>query len=119
MEDAEAKARTAKQAETAPEAWAWVDRAILTEHILAALGNGVKGTRKQMLESDRQSLSTDDPPERQGASQGQRRGGGSRPSTHRKLRCTGRNLPERIYGNLAKKELPPAISASPKGQCLM
>ena len=45
MEDAEAKVREAKQAETAPEAWAWVDRSIWTERMLAALGNGVKGNK--------------------------------------------------------------------------
>ena len=45
MEDAEAKVRKAKQAETAPEAWAWVDRSIWTERMLAALGNGVKGNK--------------------------------------------------------------------------
>jgi len=33
----------AKQTETAPSEWAWVDRAIWTERMLAALGNGVKG----------------------------------------------------------------------------
>ena len=30
----------AKQAESAPSQWAWVDRAIWTERMLAALGNG-------------------------------------------------------------------------------
>jgi RNA-directed DNA polymerase len=33
----------AKQTETTPSQWAWVDRAIWTERMLAALGNGVKG----------------------------------------------------------------------------
>src|SRR3990167_4540272 len=33
----------AKQAETTPAHWAWVDRAIWSERMLAALGNGVKG----------------------------------------------------------------------------
>lgn len=33
----------AKQTESAPTEWAWVDRAIWTERMLAALGNGVKG----------------------------------------------------------------------------
>lgn len=33
----------AKQAKTAPAEWAWVDRTIWTERMLAALGNGVKG----------------------------------------------------------------------------
>ena len=33
----------AKQTESAPSQWAWVDRAIWTERMLAALGNGVKG----------------------------------------------------------------------------
>ena len=33
----------AKQTETAPTEWAWVERAIWTERMLAALGNGVKG----------------------------------------------------------------------------
>ena len=32
----------AKQTESAPSQWAWVDRAIWTERMLAALGNGVK-----------------------------------------------------------------------------
>jgi len=31
----------AKQTETAPTKWAWVDRAVWTERMLAALGNGV------------------------------------------------------------------------------
>ena len=34
----------AKQAETTPSEWAWVDRTIWTERMLAALGNGVKGS---------------------------------------------------------------------------
>ena len=33
----------AKQTESAPSQWAWVDRAIWTERMLAALGNGVQG----------------------------------------------------------------------------
>jgi len=33
----------AKQTETIPAHWAWVDRTIWTERMLAALGNGVKG----------------------------------------------------------------------------
>ena len=37
----------AKQAESAPTEWEWVDRAIWTERMLAALGNGVKA--KQMV----------------------------------------------------------------------
>jgi RNA-directed DNA polymerase len=35
----------AKQTESAPSQWAWVDRAIWTERMLAALGNGVKGNK--------------------------------------------------------------------------
>jgi RNA-directed DNA polymerase len=35
----------AKQTESAPGQWAWVDRAIWTERMLAALGNGVKGSK--------------------------------------------------------------------------
>jgi len=35
----------AKQTESAPTEWTWVDRAIWTERMLAALGNGVKGNR--------------------------------------------------------------------------
>jgi RNA-directed DNA polymerase len=35
----------AKQAETTPSEWAWVDRTIWTERMLAALGNGVKGQK--------------------------------------------------------------------------
>jgi len=35
----------AKQTESAPSQWAWVDRAIWTERMLAALGNGVKGSK--------------------------------------------------------------------------
>jgi len=35
----------AKQTETAPTEWAWVDRAVWTERMLAALGNGVKGSK--------------------------------------------------------------------------
>ena len=35
----------AKQTESDPAQWAWVDRAIWTERMLAALGNGVKGNK--------------------------------------------------------------------------
>lgn len=35
----------AKQTETTPAQWAWVDRAIWSERMLAALGNGVKGNK--------------------------------------------------------------------------
>ena len=35
----------AKQTETTPADWAWVDRAIWTQRMLAALGNGVKGSK--------------------------------------------------------------------------
>ena len=35
----------AKQTESTPSEWAWVDRAIWTERMLAALGNGVKGSK--------------------------------------------------------------------------
>ena len=35
----------AKQTETSPAHWAWVDRTIWTERMLAALGNGVKGNK--------------------------------------------------------------------------
>ncbi|MEI6785040.1 MAG: group II intron reverse transcriptase/maturase [Rhodoferax sp.] len=35
----------AKQTESAPTEWVWVDRAIWTERMLAALGNGVKGRK--------------------------------------------------------------------------
>ena len=35
----------AKQTESAPWQWEWVDRAIWTERMLAALGNGVKGNK--------------------------------------------------------------------------
>jgi len=34
-----------KQTETAPTEWAWGDRAVWTERMLAALGNGVKGSK--------------------------------------------------------------------------
>ena len=37
--------KKAKQTESAPSQWAWVDRAIWTERMLAALGNGVKGSK--------------------------------------------------------------------------
>src|SRR5450830_852202 len=35
----------AKQTESAPTEWAWVDRAVWTARMLAALGNGVKGNK--------------------------------------------------------------------------
>jgi RNA-directed DNA polymerase len=35
----------AKQAESCPAQWAWVDREVWTERMLAALGNGVKGNK--------------------------------------------------------------------------
>ena len=35
----------AKQTESDPAQWAWVDRAVWTERMLAALGNGVKGNK--------------------------------------------------------------------------
>lgn len=35
----------AKQTESAPTEWGWVDRTIWTERMLAALGNGVKGSK--------------------------------------------------------------------------
>jgi RNA-directed DNA polymerase len=35
----------AKQTETTPTQWVWVDRAIWTQRMLAALGNGVKGDK--------------------------------------------------------------------------
>jgi RNA-directed DNA polymerase len=35
----------AKQTESVPSQWVWVDRAIWTERMLAALGNGVKGNK--------------------------------------------------------------------------
>jgi len=43
-ETAEVSAR-AKQAESTPTQWDWVDRTIWTERMLAALGNGVKGNK--------------------------------------------------------------------------
>ena len=43
MSDSVTVPEKAKQTETAPTEWAWVDRAIWTERMLAALGNGVKG----------------------------------------------------------------------------
>jgi RNA-directed DNA polymerase len=43
-EKAEVPERT-KQAETTASEWAWVDRNIWTERMLAALGNGVKGNK--------------------------------------------------------------------------
>ena len=39
----------AKQAEPALPEWDWVDRAIWTERMLAALGNGVKGNKWRAL----------------------------------------------------------------------
>jgi RNA-directed DNA polymerase len=35
----------AKQAESGPAQWAWVDREVWTDRMLAALGNGVKGNK--------------------------------------------------------------------------
>ena len=35
----------AKQTESEPSRWAWVDRAVWSERMLAALGNGVKGNK--------------------------------------------------------------------------
>jgi len=35
----------AKQTESDPAQWAWVDSAVWTERMLAALGNGVKGNK--------------------------------------------------------------------------
>ena len=35
----------AKQTESAPNQWVWVDRAVWTERMLAALGYGVKGNK--------------------------------------------------------------------------
>lgn len=35
----------AKQTESAPSQWVWVDRTVWTERMLAALGNGVKGNK--------------------------------------------------------------------------
>ena len=35
----------AKQTESAPSQWVWVDRIVWTERMLAALGNGVKGNK--------------------------------------------------------------------------
>jgi RNA-directed DNA polymerase len=43
-ETAQVSAR-AKQAESTPTQWDWVDRTIWTERMLAALGNGVKGNK--------------------------------------------------------------------------
>ena len=43
-ETAQVSAR-AKQAESTPTEWDWVDRTIWTERMLAALGNGVKGNK--------------------------------------------------------------------------
>jgi len=35
----------AKQTESAPNQWVWVDRTVWTERMLAALGNGIKGNK--------------------------------------------------------------------------
>jgi RNA-directed DNA polymerase len=42
-EAAEVTERSKQAASTRPEEWAWVDRSIWTERMLAALGNGVRG----------------------------------------------------------------------------
>jgi hypothetical protein len=39
----------AKQAESGPAQWAWVDREVWTDRMLAALGNGVKGHKWSIL----------------------------------------------------------------------
>ena len=39
----------AKQAESDPAQWAWVDREVWTDRMLAALGNGVKGNKWSIL----------------------------------------------------------------------
>ena len=39
----------AKQAESGPAQWAWVDREVWTDRMLAALGNGVKGHNWSIL----------------------------------------------------------------------
>ena len=38
-------ARTKREAETGPRDWGWVEATIWTERMLAALGNGVKGSK--------------------------------------------------------------------------
>jgi RNA-directed DNA polymerase len=45
MSDSVTVPEKAKQTESAPNQWAWVDRAIWTERMLTALGNGVKGSK--------------------------------------------------------------------------
>jgi RNA-directed DNA polymerase len=45
MSEAAAVPARAKQAESNPSQWAWVDRTVWTERMLAALGNGVKGNK--------------------------------------------------------------------------
>ena len=45
MSESEAVPQTAKQSESTPQQWPWVDRTIWTQRMLAALGNGVKGDK--------------------------------------------------------------------------
>ena len=45
MSEAKAVPEMAKQVEATPPQWEWVDRAIWTPRMLAALGNGVKGDK--------------------------------------------------------------------------
>jgi len=45
MSESVAVSEKAKQTEDTPNQWEWVDRAIWTERMLAALGNGVKGSK--------------------------------------------------------------------------
>ena len=45
MSDSVTVSEKAKQTESALTEWVWVDRAIWTERMLAALGNGVKGSK--------------------------------------------------------------------------
>lgn len=45
MSESVSVSQKAKQTESAPSQWAWVDRAIWTQRMLAALGNGVKGSK--------------------------------------------------------------------------
>lgn len=45
MSESVSVSQKAKQTESAPSEWAWVDRAVWTERMLAALGNGVKGNK--------------------------------------------------------------------------
>ena len=45
MSETAAVSERAKQAESAPAEWGWVDRDIWTERMMAALGNGVKGNK--------------------------------------------------------------------------